>query len=133
MGGGVGVDIEGLIALGLNKWTLLTAGGVYLLLRVTNQLAFISGRNWYRRILPVAPELLGIAATFAGGNPAVAKAPIVVKIAAGLWCGYLAQRFHKVLGQTILGDDKKITTTKAAEAPRVVSAPTPSLPPEEKR
>ena len=115
-----GADIAGLIELALNKWTLMTAGGVYFLIRVFSQLDFISKRNLYRRLLPVLPEMLGVVATFAGGNPAVADQPAVLKIAAGLWCGYLAQRFHKVLGQTILGDDKSIT----ASPPKSISPPT---------
>lgn len=113
---GEGADISGLIEIGLNKWTLLTAGGVYFLLRVLNQLDFVSKRNLYRRLLPVLPESLGVAATIAGGNPAVEGQPLVLKIAAGLWCGYLAQRFHKVLGQTILGDDRSITASPSTKA-----------------
>ncbi len=107
-----GADIQGLIDLALNKWTLLTAGGVFFLLRVVGQLDFIGKRNLYRRLLPVLPEALGVAATVAGGNPAVADQPLVLQVAAGLWCGYLAQRFHKVLGQVVLGDDRLMELSK---------------------
>jgi hypothetical protein len=100
------VDLQGLIDVALNRWTLMTAGGVFFLIRVLSQL--LSKVGWYRRLLPVLPELLGVGATIAGGNPAVGGRPLVLQVAAGLWCGYLAQRFHKVLGQTILGDDKSI-------------------------
>lgn len=113
---GEGADIQGLIDLALNKWTLMTAGGVFFLIRVLTQTP-LSKLNFFRRILPILPEILGVAATIAGGNPAVAEQPIVLKIAAGMWCGYLAQRFHKVLGQTILGDDKAIMKKGAALAP----------------
>jgi hypothetical protein len=110
----VDADVQGLVDLALNKWTLLTAGGVFFLLRVISQLPWLSTTNAYRRLLPVLPELLAVGATLAGGNPAVDSSPIVLKVAAGLWCGYLAQRFHKVLGQTILGDDRSITATPRA-------------------
>lgn len=109
------VDLQGLIDLALNKWTLMTAGGVFFLIRVLSQL--LSKVGWYRRLLPVLPELLGVGATLAGGNPAVSDQPVVLKVAAGLWCGYLAQRFHKVLGQTILGDDQSIESKKQKQLP----------------
>lgn len=107
-------DVQGLVDLALNKWTLLTAGGVYLLLRVFHSTPLA---RWgpYRRALPVLPEALGVAAAFAGGIPAVEGQPVAIRIAAGLWCGYVAQRGHKLLGQTLLGDDPKLESKKARQ------------------
>lgn len=109
-------EIQGLIALALNKWTMLNAGGVFFFLRVVGR-SPIAKFSLYQRLLPVLPEAMAIGAMLAGGNPVIDKQPLVVKIMAGLWCGYLAQRFHKVLGQTILGDDKAIAAKKTARLP----------------
>lgn len=103
-------QIHGLVELALNKWTLLMAGGVFFAVRILNGLTFLSKRAWYRRILPFLPDALGCGAAISGGIPVVADQPLILQLAAGLWCGYLAQRFHKVLGQTVLGDDKVIST-----------------------
>jgi len=102
-------QIQELIAIGFDKWTLLTAGGIFILLRALQKTA-LAKWNWYRRSLPIIPECLGIASAIFGGLPVLEGQSVVLKIAAGLWCGYLSQRFHKVLGQTILGDDKSITS-----------------------
>jgi hypothetical protein len=105
-------DVQGLADLALNKWTLLTAGGIFLLLRVLKDTP-IAKLGIYRRLLPVLPEMFGVAAAFGGGIPSVDGQPVVIRIAAGLWCGYVAQRGHKLLGQAILGDDPKLEAKKA--------------------
>ena len=109
-----GAGVQGLIELATNKWTLLSAGGVYLLLRVVGQTP-LAKTGIYRRALPVLPEILGVAAAFLGGIPVVADQPVAIKIAAGLWCGYVAQRGHKLLGQTLLGDDRKLEAGKVRQ------------------
>ena len=118
-------QIQDLVALAFDKWTLLTAGGVFFLLRVLGQTP-LSRLSIYRRAMPVLPELLGVFAAFFGGIPTVADSPIALKIAAGLWCGYLSQRTHKILGQTILGDDPQI----APKTSMVGLAPKPEPPAE---
>lgn len=104
--------LMGLIDLAFDRWTLLIAGGIYLFLRTLNGFEPISKLGVYRRILPLLPESLGVAAAFLGGIPFVEGKPAVIKIAAGLWCAYLAQRFRKLLGQTVLGDDAKLEAAR---------------------
>jgi hypothetical protein len=113
-------QVQGLIKLAFDKYTLLTAGGIFFLLRCIHQIKAISSQPLWRRILPVMPEILGCCAAFLGGMPVVSGKPAVIKIASGLWAGFLAQRFHKVLGQTILGDDRaiEIPKRKPIEPPR---------------
>jgi hypothetical protein len=60
----------------------------------------------YRRVLPVLPEFIGTLAVLSGTIPQFDHDPFVVKISIGVFCGYLSQRIHKVIGQTILGDDR---------------------------
>lgn len=98
-------QIQGLVALAFDKYTLLVAGAIYIALRGIHSTRF--SKWWvYRRVLPFLPESLGCLAAAFGGLPVMADQPILVRLAAGLWCGYLAQKGHKILGQTILGDDK---------------------------
>ena len=106
--------VQGLIDLATDKYTLLTAGGVYLFLRVLVQTP-VAKWGVYRRILPILPEILGVAAAFAGGIPVVESQPLAIKVAAVLWCGYVAQRGHKLLGQTLLGDDRLLEAKKAKQ------------------
>lgn len=107
--------LKGLMDLAFDEWTLLVAGGIYLFLRMLHDFKLISKLTVYRRLLPVFPEVLGVAAAVLGGIPVVDGKPIIIKIAAGLWCAYLAQRFRKILGQTILGDDTKLEAARTKE------------------
>lgn len=98
---------DSLFALAFDAWTLAICGGVYFLLRSINRA--LDGRTWWRRILPFMPDVLGIGLSTAHLVPSVASQPVAIRVAIGLWIGYLAQRFHKLLGQTILGDDANLT------------------------
>jgi len=68
-------QIAGLIALALNKWTLFTAGGIFLILRTLSALEWLNRSQAYRRFLPLLPEALGMAAAFCGGIPIVDSEP----------------------------------------------------------
>lgn len=107
-------SIRGLVDVAFDQWTLLVAGGVFIFIRMLSQIPLIKKSSIFKRILPVLPEILGSVAAIFGGIPAVQKQHFIVKIAAGLWCGYLAQRFHKILGQTFLGDDNIIEAKKGS-------------------
>lgn len=100
--------VDEFIRLFLNRQVLLVVGGVYFLIRLLNSVGPISRSSIYRRLLIFIPELLSTAAIFSGAIPSFHDEHWVVKLGAGLWCGYVAQRFHKFLGQTILGDDPRI-------------------------
>lgn len=118
-------DITGLLALVVDKFSLLVAGAIFMLLRVISATP-VGNVAIYRRLLPLLPEMLGAATSLVGGLPAVANQPIFVRLAAGIWCGYLAGKFHKVLGQTVLGDD---STLAAAMKPLEVKMTRGSIPP----
>jgi hypothetical protein len=113
-------QVQELLAFAFDKWTLVVAGGVFFFFRLLRQTPIV---RWpvYWRLLPVLPETLGSAIALLGGIPVVADQPVLIKIAVGLWCGYLSQRAHKVLGQTILGDDPDIIRSGKTESIKIRS------------
>ncbi|NIM50434.1 MAG: hypothetical protein GTO22_14490 [Gemmatimonadales bacterium] len=111
-------SLDEVVSVALDTWTLLVAGGIYFLLRALRGVPFVAGNTWYRRALPLLPEALGVTAAVSGGLPAVAGKPLVVKIAAGLWCAYAAGKFQKVIGQTLLGDDRTISAAELEKLDR---------------
>ena len=115
--------VRSFLALAMDTYVLTAAGGVFTVIRALAKTS-LAQVPIYRRILPVLPEALGIAAVLGGGVPAVAAMPIAVKIAVGLWCGYVAQKFQKILGQTVLGDDRAIES-------KPFESTTPAVVPEE--
>ena len=98
------IDITGLVGLVANTWSLLMAAGIFVVTRALEDADVLTRNPVTRRILPFVPEGLGIAAAFAGGLPAVAGQPAVIKIAAGLCCAYMGENFGKLLGRVILGE-----------------------------
>ncbi len=98
----------------INKWTLAVAAGVFVALRALNGWPMLSEKRFYRRTLPVLPESIGIAVWVLGGLPIGTTAPLhgraefMARVMAGLWSAYLAQKFRKILAQTLLGDDARI-------------------------
>lgn len=105
--------VQKLVDLALSADMLMTAAGIFALLRALRRFPVVSDRNLYRRALPVLPETLGCLVALSSGLPSLAGQPLPLKIAAGLWTGYLAQRIHKILGQTILGDDASMEERKS--------------------
>lgn len=94
-------------AMAFDASVLLAAASIYGAIRATHKLG-VARHPIFRRALPVLPEVLGVAAVVSGAVPIAAALPIGGKVAFGLWTGYLAGKFHKILGQTILGDDRAI-------------------------
>ncbi len=89
--------------------TGLLAIGIFLVMRVLHQAKWLSRRRWFARLQPFIPPLLGIAGAF-GGGVAFEKPPtVVVTVIYGLIAAYGSEKGHKLLGQTVLGDDKRIT------------------------
>ncbi len=102
-----------LLALLYNEWTLYTGVGIFFTIRVLSAVKFISNMNLYRRMLPFLPEALGVAAVFLGSVPSLNDSPTIHKVFGGLGCAWLSKFARKILGQTILGDDKQITAKKS--------------------
>lgn len=100
-------QLEGLTEIAFDRFTLINALAIYVLLRVVAKTP-LGKAPLYRRFLPFLPEGLGVVSSLLGGIPIVSDQPVVIRVAIGLWCGYLSQRSHKILGQTILGDDPRI-------------------------
>lgn len=97
------------INLAIDREIIMVAAGIYVLLRLISRFSFAKIPT-YRRVLPFLPEILGCLVVFYGGVSATADLSTAAKIAVGLWCGYLASKFHKILGQTILGDDHLVAS-----------------------
>lgn len=104
--------VNDFLALILTQWTLYTGVGIFLTLRMLKAIKWLDNKNFYRRLLPILPEVLGIAAVFLGSVPSLVSAPIVHKIFGGMVCAYLSKLGRKLLGQTIIGDDRKIKGKK---------------------
>lgn len=115
--------VKSFLALAFNEHVLACAGGVFVLIRA-GQKANFSTHPLYRRILPLLPEILGVLFVVSGAVPTVAQSPIPLKIAVGLWCSYVAQKFQKILGQTILGDDRHIEAKAVVPSPESVGTDT---------
>lgn len=103
-----------LSSLALHRDVLFAAVGVFAALRAIHAWPLLSKTDLYRRVLPILPEVMGIAIAYTGGIPIVAALPESIRIATGFWVGFLSQRAHKVLGQTILGDDPALQAKRRA-------------------
>ena len=95
------------VSMAFDASVLLAAAAIYGAIRATHRLG-VASHPVFRRALPILPEVLGVAAVVSGAVPIAAALPVGGKVAFGLWTGYLAGKFHKILGQTILGDDRAI-------------------------
>lgn len=100
-------ELEGLV-----KATAVLAAGIFLVMRTLHSMKWLSGSKWYARLSPALPPLLGIAGAF-GGGIAFEKPPgIVITVIYGLMAAYSSEKVHKVLGQVVLGEDKRISKGK---------------------
>ena len=107
------VDLEGLFAIAFDVWTLLIAGGIFLGLRSLEKVPWLPSQTWWKMIQPLVPDAAGIGIGLAGWLPACSDKNVAIRIAAGLWCAYVAQKGRKILGQTFLGDDPVISANLA--------------------
>ena len=102
--------------IALDQWTILVAGIVFLLLRYATRITH-SGNDHVtsivRRLLPFLPEALGVLISVMGGVPGGAGTPLIIRVAVGLWAAYVATKIHKILGQTVLGDDTRLERAAA--------------------
>lgn len=105
--------VTGFLSLVINQWTLYTGAGIFLALRMLGAIKWLNDRSFYRRLLPLLPEALGIAAVFLGSVPSLTSSPIVHKIIGGMACAYVSKLARKLLGQSIIGDDRKIKGKKS--------------------
>jgi hypothetical protein len=101
--------LNDLFAILLDQWMLLTAAGVFALFRALSNFDPLARNKWWKRALPLLPEVVGCAAVVLGSVPTLSNHPWPLRAAAGLWVAYLAKSFRKILGQTVLGDDKVIS------------------------
>jgi hypothetical protein len=111
-------------ALLLHPRVFLVAAGVFVLLRALGS-SPLGQVALYKRALPLMPELLCVAAMTLGAAPEP-NAPILVNVLLGVWSSYVAIKFRKVLGQTVLGDDQVVEQSKA---PKLAAAIRDSLAP----
>lgn len=129
-------ELQFALAIGLNRYTILVAGGIFVLLRALASTPLNKVPLYRNNILPVLPELIGVLTyvfaelptnvTIEGGDGFVFRAAL------GLWCAYLAQKGRKLLGQTILKDDKvseeAFRERKVSELRKSIPAPPPPGP-----
>lgn len=100
-----------------DKHFWLSSLGVFALLRAMNtaeeKILRVAPQKWiqaigaiYRRLLPVLPEAFGTVAVLIGSVPMAVAFPLIGKVAVGAAIGMASQRAHKLIGQTLLGDDR---------------------------
>jgi hypothetical protein len=109
----VGIDIQAVLSIAFDVWTLLVAGGIFLGMRAIQKIPWLPRQGWFKRLQPLLPEAAGIGVGLAGWLPACSQQNIAIRVAAGLWCAYVAQKFRKILGQSLLGDDPIIAARVA--------------------
>jgi len=91
---------------------------IYLAVRIMSQFvtAFDSPKLavFWRRALPLLPPAIAIPLALHGDIPIADGKGIVAQLGTGIWISYMAEKAHKLLGQTVLGDDALIERALAA-------------------
>lgn len=108
----VSTELKSWAAVAFQSWMVFSSVGIFLALRFLSALPWLGERKWYRRILPILPEVFGLAAAFSGAIPILCDQSVSLKVFGGLWCAYLSKSARKILGQTFLGDDSVIEKGK---------------------
>lgn len=100
---------------------LMLAGTIWLVLLMFNKLAPAQWTDnpWYARLLPVLPEIIGVALTYVPGlmPPSIFNSPLLSHAVFGIWMGALSSKAHKVVSQSFLGLDDAIQAPKPADKP----------------
>lgn len=107
-------EFSAALEIAMSRWAFIVAGAIYFLLRLLSETP-LNDMPWYRRwVLPFLPEVLGVGIYVFAPIPGVEE-PWLIRAALGLWCAYLAQKFRKFLGQTVLGDDPQVAARLMAK------------------
>jgi hypothetical protein len=96
-------ELEGLI-----KATAVLSAGIFLVMRTIHSMKWLSKSRWYARLGPLLPPVLGIAGAFGGAVTFDQKPTWVVTVIYGLVAAYSSEKAHKILSQTLLGDDRRL-------------------------
>lgn len=96
--------------------TTMLAVGIFLVMRFLNRTKALSGARFWPHVQPVLPPVLGVAGAFLGGISFEAHTSILQTIIHGLFAAYAAEKAHKVLGQSVLGDDARINRREIDDA-----------------
>ena len=106
-------DLDALMDLPSDHWAYIICVAVYLTIRFATRAidAFQSTRldAIWARALPLVPSLVAVPSVLLGAVPSVASAPVAARIIAGLLVALVAEKTQKIIGQTLLGDDEKIS------------------------
>ena len=97
----------------------VAAGAIYLLpqiLKRTPAIGKLLANQWVLRFMPLYPLLAALLVVMVPGGVSLPDELLGTRMVAAVWMAFLAMIGHKVVGQTILGDDPRITTL-AVESP----------------
>jgi hypothetical protein len=96
----------------ISKATGILSIGIYLFMRFAHSWKWVSKTAWYARISPALPPALGVLGAFGGGVVFDKPPSLAMTVIYGLIAAYGAEKGRKLLGQSVLGDDKRITKGK---------------------
>jgi hypothetical protein len=91
---------------------------IYLFVRIISQ--FVTAVDnpvlavFWRRLLPLVPPAIAIPLALHGDIPLADGKGLVAQLGTGIWISYMAEKVHKILGQTVLGDDALIERALSA-------------------
>jgi hypothetical protein len=102
---------------------LIAAGAIYVLPQILKRVPFIKkimANQWVVRVMPLYPLVAAIAAVLLPGAVDLPNRQIGTLVIGVIWLAFLAMMGHKLIGQTLMGDDHRITTF-AVKSPNQVS------------
>ena len=91
----------------------IAAGAIYLFPQILKRaplLKKVMANQWVVRVLPLWPLLAAIGVVLAPGAVELPDKQVGTLMIASVWIAWLASTAHKVIGQTLLGDDPRIKT-----------------------
>ena len=93
------------------------AGAIYLLPQLVKRMAKkVMSNQWVVRFMPFYPVVAAVLAIFLPGALQLPDRQAGTLAIAVVWLAWLASTAHKLIGQTLMGDDPRIKTL-AVESP----------------
>ena len=102
----------------------VAAGAIYVLPQILKRAPFIRkimANQWVVRLMPLYPLVAAIAVVMLPGAVDLPDKQIGTQVVGIIWLAFLAMMGHKLIGQTLMGDDHRITTLAVKSSNQVSS------------